>query len=82
MRKIFSIGIKTILVLLVSVSFSLSQEKQGATGMPVDNPNYVIGAEDVLYIQVWKEEALTRTVPVRSDGMISLPLLTKCRRPG
>ena len=50
--------------------------------MPVDNPNYVIGPEDVLYIQVWKEEALTRTVPVRSDGMISLPLINEVQASG
>lgn len=36
---------------------------------------YVIGAEDVLYISVWKETDLTNTLPVRPDGMISLPLL-------
>jgi hypothetical protein len=43
MRKVFSMGIKTIVVLLLSVSFSLSQEKQGATDRPIENPNYVIG---------------------------------------
>jgi polysaccharide export outer membrane protein len=38
-------------------------------------PSYVIGTGDVLYIAVWKEPDLTATLPVRSDGMISLPLL-------
>jgi len=82
MRKLFSMGIRTLIVLLLSVSFSLSQEKPGPTDKPVDNPNYVIGPEDVLYIQVWKEEALTRTVPVRSDGMISLPLINEVQASG
>ena len=82
MRQVFSMGIKTIIVLLLSVSFSLSQEKQGATDKPVDNPNYVIGPEDVLHIRVWKEEALTMTVPVRSDGMISLPLINDVQASG
>lgn len=36
---------------------------------------YRIGPEDVLQISVWKNEALTRTVSVRPDGKISLPLL-------
>jgi polysaccharide export outer membrane protein len=36
---------------------------------------YVIGPEDVLDIAVWENTALTRTVPVRPDGKISLPLL-------
>jgi len=39
------------------------------------NSDYVIGADDVLKISVWKEPDLTETVPVRSDGRISMPLL-------
>jgi polysaccharide export outer membrane protein len=42
----------------------------------------VIGPEDVLYIHVWKEEALTRTVPVRMDGKISLPLIQEVKAAG
>jgi len=38
-------------------------------------PGYVIGIDDVLRIAVWKEPDLSATLPVRSDGMISLPLL-------
>lgn len=36
---------------------------------------YRIGPEDVLSISVWKNEPMSRVVPVRPDGMISLPLL-------
>jgi polysaccharide export outer membrane protein len=36
--------------------------------------SYVIGADDVLAINVWKEPEVSRSVPVRSDGKISLPL--------
>lgn len=36
---------------------------------------YRIGPEDMLTITVWKNEPLSRTVQVRPDGMISLPLL-------
>jgi polysaccharide export outer membrane protein len=35
----------------------------------------VIGADDVLAINVWKEPDVSRSVPVRSDGKISLPLV-------
>jgi polysaccharide biosynthesis/export protein len=49
-----------------------SREKAGV--VPTD-PNYVIGPQDMLDISVWKEPDLTRTVPVRPDGKISLPLL-------
>jgi polysaccharide biosynthesis/export protein len=44
--------------------------------MPDAAPSdYVIGPEDILQISVWKNETLSRTVPVRPDGKISLPLL-------
>src|SRR5208283_2303892 len=36
---------------------------------------YRIGAQDVVQIDVWKEPEITRTVPVRPDGKISLPLV-------
>jgi polysaccharide export outer membrane protein len=37
--------------------------------------SFVIGDDDVLAINVWKEPDISRTVPVRSDGHISLPLV-------
>jgi polysaccharide export outer membrane protein len=37
--------------------------------------DYVIGPEDMLLISVWKNESLSRTLPVRPDGKISMPLL-------
>src|ERR1700689_4901311 len=46
------------------------------------DPNYVIGGQDVLDISVWKEAELTRTVPVRPDGKISLPLLNDVQAAG
>jgi len=37
--------------------------------------DYVIGPGDVLQITVWKNDTLSRTLPVRPDGKISMPLL-------
>src|SRR5262245_44034040 len=51
----------------------------GAAAAPFD---YRIGPEDVLQIAVWKNEALSRTVPVRPDGMISLPLVNDVQAAG
>jgi polysaccharide biosynthesis/export protein len=47
-----------------------------------DDPNYVIGPQDVLNVSVWKEPDVTRTVPVRPDGKISLPLLNDVKAAG
>jgi polysaccharide export outer membrane protein len=46
------------------------------------NPSYVIGPDDTLYISVWKEPDLTNTLPVRADGMISMPLLNDVQAAG
>lgn len=50
--------------------------------MPADTDSYVIGPEDSLYIHVWREELLTRTVPVRMDGKISLPVVNDVQAAG
>ncbi len=50
--------------------------ENGAAGLQAGhNDAYVIGANDVLAISVWKEPDISRSVPVRSDGKISLPLV-------
>ncbi len=42
----------------------------------------MIGPEDVLDIAVWDNPAVSRTVPVRPDGKISLPLLNDVKAAG
>ncbi len=44
--------------------------------------DYRIGPEDVLDILVWKQENLSRTVPVRPDGKVSLPLVNDIQAAG
>lgn len=43
---------------------------------------YVIGENDVLDIDVWKEKEISRTIPVRPDGKISLPLIGEIQASG
>lgn len=63
-----------------------SQAATGATSaMPkaaIADPNYVIGPQDVLDINVWKEPELSRSVPVRPDGKISMALLNDVQAAG
>jgi polysaccharide biosynthesis/export protein len=63
----------TALVLLLGLS--LTQPESAASG-------YVIGPEDVLDIVVWNNTTISRTVPVRPDGKISLPLLNDVHAAG
>jgi polysaccharide export outer membrane protein len=53
-----------------------------APAAAADAGEYVIGPEDVLDIFVWRDEQLSRTVPVRIDGMISLPLINDIQAAG
>ncbi|HXJ92230.1 MAG TPA: polysaccharide biosynthesis/export family protein [Terriglobia bacterium] len=45
-------------------------------------PSYVIQPGDVLDIQVWKEPEVSKTIPVRPDGKVSLPLVNDIQASG
>ena len=49
---------------------------------PQQDSDYVIGAGDVLYISVWKDEALTGDVVVLPDGTIAFPLVGSVQASG
>ncbi len=52
-----------------------------SAAQPHDN-RFVIGNDDMLAINVWKEPDVSRSVPVRSDGKISLPLVGEVQAAG
>jgi polysaccharide biosynthesis/export protein len=54
---------------------SIPPKASAPAPVPLADPNFVIGNEDVLAISVWKDTELSRVVPVRTDGKISLPLI-------
>lgn len=89
MKRLLSIGSIGTFILLIMANMAYPQadkeipsRKEGQAEVAVDSDQYVIGPEDVLYIHVWKEEALTRTIPVRMDGKISLPLIQEIKAAG
>lgn len=59
---------------------SLSDDTSQAT-KPHD-ATYLIGSSDVLAITVWKEPEISRSIPVRPDGRISLPLVGEIQAAG
>lgn len=52
------------------------------TAKPTGEAEYKIGPQDVLRIDVWKEADISRAIPVRPDGKISLPLLNDLQAAG
>jgi len=69
---------------------SATSQKDEASGKPsaaavtpaTTDQEYYIGPQDVVQIDVWKEPEITRTIPVRPDGKISLPLLNDVQAAG
>lgn len=85
-------------VTLLAVTFALSSDlaaqttrtgvdrgkaaAAAAVNLPVPVGEYVIGPDDVLAVNVWKEPEISRTLPVRPDGNISLPLVGDLKASG
>lgn len=57
-------------------------QKPAAVSSPVVDVDYKIGPQDAIRIDVWKEPDISRTIPVRPDGKISLPLLNDVQAAG
>ncbi|HLY19857.1 MAG TPA: polysaccharide biosynthesis/export family protein [Bryobacteraceae bacterium] len=53
-----------------------------ATGAPVDPKAYIIGAEDVISVLVWREKENSGNFVVRPDGKISVPLIGEIQAAG
>jgi polysaccharide biosynthesis/export protein len=53
-----------------------------ATPSKAHDDSFVIGNDDVLAINVWKEPDVSKSIPVRSDGKISLPLVGEVQAAG
>ena len=89
MKSFLGIAWMSIVIVLTLAPVGGGQEKnesfwkkQSQAEVISDSDHYVIGPEDVLYVHVWKEESLSRTVPVRMDGKISLPLIDEIEAAG
>jgi polysaccharide biosynthesis/export protein len=84
MRKLnLTVAAGLLSLALLAIPLSAQQTPDASLAKPATlDPNYVIGPQDVLDISVWKEPELSRTVPVRPDGKISLPLVRDIQASG
>jgi polysaccharide biosynthesis/export protein len=60
----------------------LAAAPQAPSGNKPHDDSFVIGNDDVLAINVWKEPDLSRSIQVRPDGRISLPLMGEVQAAG
>ena len=68
---------------LPSAAVAASRAQPVAPSENLSDPNsFVIGNDDVLSINVWKEPDFSQKIQVRSDGKISLPLLGEVQATG
>src|SRR5450631_1493554 len=79
MKLALSIGMGLLAAGMLAQDSGVSKGDKPATAMPAPetaaDSDYVIGADDMLRISVWKEPDLSETLPVRPDGKSSMPLL-------
>src|SRR3989441_1216166 len=72
-----------ILSLITPGPWSAAAPPPGPGSKPSpEQMDYRIGPEDLLDIAVWNNASISRTVPVRPDGKISLPLLNDVQAAG
>ncbi|MGA8655487.1 MAG: polysaccharide biosynthesis/export family protein, partial [Chthoniobacterales bacterium] len=60
----------------------LAAQTTGGSPVRAHDDTYVIAVDDVLSINIWGEPEISRGVPVRSDGKISLPLVGQVQASG
>ena len=78
----FAISLATALPSFTQEVKTAEPAKKAQGEITADSDQYIIGPEDMLHIYVWREESLTKQVPVRIDGKISLPLVDDVQAAG
>jgi len=63
-------------------SDSSRSSQASSSNTAATDPDYKIGPQDMLRIDVWKEPDISRIVPVRPDGKITLPLVNDVQASG
>ncbi len=92
-RIVLSFLVLSFCCSLASLATAQSNGATSGTAAPADaakpapstsnaNDEFVIGPGDVLAINVWKEAEVSKVLPVRSDGRISLPLIGELQSGG
>jgi polysaccharide export outer membrane protein len=88
-EKFFCIGLVCTILSSALWAQTLVSQPKGDAAAPTakgetkpHDESFVIGDDDLLAINVWKEPDISRSIPVRSDGKISLPLVGELQAAG
>jgi polysaccharide export outer membrane protein len=73
---------RSLLVVTLLTTAACAGAGKGERPTPRPTSEYRIGLEDVLEIAVWREPELSRTMPVRPDGKIAMPLVGEVEAAG
>jgi polysaccharide export outer membrane protein len=76
------VSVGLVLVMAAAMAGGAPAEGRPADQGPAEAADYRIGPEDLIQVSVWNNEAISRTVPVRPDGKITLPLLNDVQAAG
>jgi polysaccharide biosynthesis/export protein len=91
MKRLSALLFGWALLVTAAAAWAQTQDKNtsGSTGKAAEtaaaiapDADYRIGPQDVVRIDVWKEPDISRTIPVRPDGKISVPLLNDVQASG
>lgn len=70
------LGLLLFLTLLLGcIGGSVAAKTAPREKKPLADNEYIIGVGDILSIQVWREPDLSKTLTVRNDGRVSMPLV-------
>jgi polysaccharide biosynthesis/export protein len=72
----------SLILLLALFPHALLAQDKAAADAPLAEGDYILGPGDTLFVSVWKDPAMTQTVPVRPDGKISFPLIGEIQAGG
>jgi polysaccharide biosynthesis/export protein len=73
-RRLLMCAVVGWALIFASACTQISREVVEEANRPLPK-DFLLGPEDVVEVTVWRNQDLSRTVVVRPDGMISLPLI-------
>jgi polysaccharide export outer membrane protein len=79
--RAFHVGLAACALALALVACATTRAMPPPQEAPPAGP-YLIGEGDLLAVRVWKNQELSVEVPVRPDGMISVPLVNDVKAAG